>query len=35
MDNYALCELLLKAESEDAVEDALKTSGYGQRSKNC
>lgn len=28
MDNYALCDLLLKAESEDAVEDALKRAGY-------
>src|SRR5215469_5266049 len=28
MDSYTLCEMLLKAESEDAVDDALKKAGY-------
>jgi hypothetical protein len=28
MDNYEFCQLLLKAESEDEVEDALKKAGY-------
>src|SRR5580658_7396107 len=34
MDNYELCDLLLKAESEDAVETALKKAGYSSDDPN-
>jgi hypothetical protein len=34
MDNYELCDLLLKAESEDAVEAVLKKAGYSSDDPN-